>query len=47
MRLADTLLSEVKLLGAYGTLHIGASEFLFDIENLPLIESRVWYEDKD
>lgn len=40
-------MSEVKLLGAYGTLHIGVSEFWFDIEDLPLIENRVWYEDKD
>lgn len=47
MRPVDALLSKVKLLDAYGTLYIGASEFLFDIEDLPLIESRVWYEDKD
>lgn len=47
MRLVDALSNEVRLLGVYGTLHIGASEFLFDIEDLPLIESRVWYEDKD
>lgn len=37
----------VEILDAYGVLHIGQSEFLFDIEDLVLIESRSWYQDKD
>ncbi len=37
----------VKLLSTHGVLCIGTSEFLFDIEDLPLIESRSWYRDKD
>lgn len=35
------------LLATYGVLHLDESEFLFDIEDLPLIESRSWYKDKD
>ena len=34
-------------MGTYGVLRIGTSEFLFDLEDLPLIESRDWYCDKD
>lgn len=37
----------VEILDTYGVLHIGQSEFLFDIEDLALIESRSWYQDKD
>ena len=37
----------VELFGAYGVLRIDASEFLFDAEDLPLVESRSWYKDKD
>lgn len=37
----------VKLFDTYGVLYINNSEFLFDIEDLPLINSRSWYVDKD
>ena len=39
--------NEVELLDAYGILHIGPFPFLFDIEDAPVIQSRVWYRDKD
>ena len=32
-------------MGTYGVLRLGASEFLFDAEDLPLIENRDWYRD--
>lgn len=38
---------KVEMRGTYGVLHLGSSEFLFDAEDLPLIESRNWYRDKD
>ena len=34
-------------MGTYGVLRLGTSEFLFDAEDLPLIENRDWYRDKD
>ena len=34
-------------MGTYGVLRLGTSEFLFDVEDLPLIENRDWYRDKD
>lgn len=38
----------ITLLDTHGVLRIGSSDFLFDIDNLPLIESRdSWYCDKD
>ncbi len=37
----------VKLHSTHGVLYIGTSEFLFDVEDLALIESRSWYRDKD
>lgn len=37
----------VELLDTYGILHIGTSDFLFDLEDLPVIEGRNWYVDKD
>lgn len=43
----DNHLNQIELLGVYGVLHVGISEFLFDLDELPLIESRIWYEDKD
>lgn len=37
----------VELFDTYGVLHIGALGFLFDLEDLSVIESRSWYVDKD
>lgn len=37
----------VKLFDTYGILYIGDSEFVFDIDNLSLVEGRDWYKDKD
>lgn len=42
-----TISRKVEMRGTYGVLHLGSSEFLFDAEDLPLIESRNWYRDKD
>ena len=41
------LKKNIKLMGTYGVLRLGTSEFLFDAEDLPLIENRDWYRDKD
>jgi len=38
--------NNVKLFDTYGVLYIGSSEFLFDIEDLCIIQSRSWYVDK-
>lgn len=40
-------MNPVELFGTYGVLRVGASEFLFDAEDLSLVESRSWYADKD
>lgn len=37
----------VELSASHGILHLGTSEYLFDLEDLHLIESRNWYPDKD
>lgn len=37
----------VELLDTYGILHIGSLNFLFDLDDLPVIENRSWYVDKD
>ena len=37
----------IKLLSSYGILRLDTDEFFFDLEDLPLIESRSWYRDKD
>lgn len=37
----------IELLDTYGVLRLGASEFLFDAEDLSLVQSREWYRDKD
>lgn len=37
----------VKLFDTYGILYLNNTEFLFDIEDLPIINSRSWYVDKD
>lgn len=39
--------NKIELLDTYGILYIGTTEFLFDLEDLPLIQSRRWYRDKD
>lgn len=39
--------NKVELLDTYGVLYIGRAKFLFDLEDLPLIENRSWYVDKD
>lgn len=40
-------LNNIELHDSYGILRLGSSEFLFDIEDLPIIKSRSWYCDKD
>ena len=35
------------MLSSYGILRLDTDEFFFDLEDLPLIESRSWYRDKD
>lgn len=37
----------IELFDTYGVLRIGPSSFLFDLDDLPIIESRSWYVDKD
>lgn len=37
----------IKILIDYGILYLDNVEFYFDIEDLPLIQSRNWYKDKD
>ena len=37
----------IKLFDDYGILYMCDSEFMFDIEDLPIIHSRNWYKDKD
>lgn len=41
------MMGNIKLLSSYGILRLETTEFLFDIEDLSLIESRSWYRDKD
>lgn len=36
----------ITILGTYGVIYVGGAEFLFDLEDLPLIESRNWFVDK-
>lgn len=38
---------QIELLETHGILHFGTSEYLFDLEDLCLIQSRNWYPDKD
>lgn len=37
----------IEILDTHGVLQLGASEFLFDVEDLSLVQSREWYRDKD
>lgn len=37
----------IYLYNTYGTLIIDGTTFYFDIEDLPIIQSRSWYKDKD
>lgn len=37
----------IKILIDYGIFYLDNVEFYFDIEDLPLIQSRSWYKDKD
>ena len=37
----------VELFDTYGVLHIGTSTFYFDLDNLPIVQSRRWYVDND
>lgn len=39
--------NKVRLFDTYGIIYVGESEFLFDIEDLNVVESRTWYQDKD
>lgn len=40
-------MGSIRLLSSHGVLQLAATEFFFDLEDLPLIESRSWYRDKD
>lgn len=37
----------ITMCGSYGILHLRNRDFLFDAEDLPVIQSRSWYCDKD
>lgn len=37
----------VELFDTYGVLHIGTSTFYFDLDDLPIVQSRRWYVDND
>ena len=37
----------IEILDTHGVLQLGASEFLFDVEDLSLVQSPEWYRDKD
>lgn len=37
----------IELFETYGILHIGVSLFYFDLDDLPIVESRRWYVDKN
>lgn len=39
--------NKVELFDTYGILYVGTSEFIFDLDDLPTVESRNWYKDKD
>ena len=39
--------NDIELLDTHGVLHLGSFPFLFDIEDLPIIKSHIWYRDKD
>lgn len=39
--------NKVKLFDTYGIVYVNASEFIFDIDDIHVIESRNWYQDKD
>lgn len=39
--------NEIELFGTHGVLHLGSFPFLFDLEDLPTIQSHIWYRDKD
>lgn len=47
MRNSKKCENKVKLFDTYGVLYVGASEFIFDLDDLPVVEGRTWYEDKD
>lgn len=39
---------QIELLEAYGVLHVESKEFLFDLEDLPIVQKhKNWYCDKD
>lgn len=37
----------IKIFDDYGIIFLNNTEFYFDIEDLPLIKNRSWYQDKD
>lgn len=39
--------NDIQMLDTHGVLYLGAFPFLFDVEDLPIIESHIWYRDKD
>lgn len=39
--------NKVELFDTYGILYVGTSEYIFDLDDLPTVESRNWYKDKD
>ncbi|MDE6148536.1 MAG: hypothetical protein K2F81_00355, partial [Ruminococcus sp.] len=38
---------QITMFGSYGVLYLGTHEFLFDAEDLSIIQSRNWYCDKE
>ena len=39
--------NEIELLSTHGVLRLGSFPFLFDLEDLPVIQNHIWYRDKD
>lgn len=39
--------NDIELLDTYGVLRLGSFPFLFDLEDLAVIQNHIWYRDKD
>lgn len=39
-------LNDVRIYNSYGVIRVNGCDFLFDLEDLPLVNSRQWYVDK-
>lgn len=37
----------IETFDTYGVLYVDESQFLFDLDDLPIIQSRTWHKDKD